>query len=391
MRSKVLLPCVVASMAAALFAQNVTVPAVMNGVEGGGGTNVPFGSNLSCRYQCIYDAGELPWTGPRVLTAIDLRADFGTGAAIPAKGYLEVSVLMSTTAKDSVTASPTFEDNYGADATWVVQNQVMQLPAQPMLPDPPGGPRPANIPFVFSAPWAYGFTPVVQGQPAPDSLLVEIWIHFQPAGSYRIDNTSNCSAATAAFGNAGPACAQPGSPPVELTGAGTMLAGSSYSWHVEYAAPSVPFLVLLNLTNQGGLFGNPAWPLPYPMFDPANPNQQSPALLPLVWPAPDCWLNVSPAVSLGGVTDPAGLGTATGIVPPGTQFVGTTFYAQAIVLAPTVNPLRFITSRGLATTICGPLGITRIYAFYNPMASPPQPLPQTGSMQHGVGLIFDVQ
>ena len=42
--------------ATGLVAQNITVPAIMAGVEGGGGTNVPFGGSLACRYQCVYDA-----------------------------------------------------------------------------------------------------------------------------------------------------------------------------------------------------------------------------------------------------------------------------------------------------------------------------------------------
>ncbi|MDO8349061.1 MAG: hypothetical protein Q7T30_02410, partial [Planctomycetota bacterium] len=112
----------VAAFVGSLAAQNVTVPAVMNGVEGGGGTSIPFGSNLACRFQCVYDAQELPWTGPRMISGISLRADNGTpttpGAAMPAKGYIDISVLMSTTHVSSATASGTFEDNYGEDWMW---------------------------------------------------------------------------------------------------------------------------------------------------------------------------------------------------------------------------------------------------------------------------------
>ena len=45
-----LIPCI------AVTAQSLTVPSSLAGVEGGSATNVPFGSNLACRYQCIYDA-----------------------------------------------------------------------------------------------------------------------------------------------------------------------------------------------------------------------------------------------------------------------------------------------------------------------------------------------
>jgi hypothetical protein len=125
------------------------------------------------------------------------------------------------------------------------------------------------------------------------------------------------------------------------------------------------------------------------MFDPANPSLPSPALVPLLWPAPDCWLNIDPVILLGGITDTAGLGTITGALPPGRQYVGTAFYSQALVFAPTANPLRFVTSLGRSSTICGPLGVARIYASYNGAATPPAP-PTSGTLQQGVGLVFDV-
>ncbi len=380
---------VAASLAAAAVAQNVTVPGALFGVEGGGSSNIPFGSNQACRYQCVYDAEELPWVGPRVITGILLRADNNTpNTAMPAKGFLEISVLMSTTDRTSVTASALFAENYGTDATWVIQNAIVQLPAQPPLP---AGPRPANIPFVFNVPWAYGLTPAIGSLPAPRGLLVEIWIHSQPSGAYRLDNTSGCIAAQSSFGNAGPACAVPGNPPIALTADASMLAGSWYAWHIANALPSMPFLVTLSSTSATHLLGNPAWPLPYPMFDPANPSLPSPALAALLWPAPDCWLNVDPTLmAIGGITDATGVGSTAALIPPGRSMVGATFHAQAIVLAPTSNPLRFITSLGRASTVCGPLGLARIHAFYNGAALPPPTPPVSGSVATGVGLIFDV-
>lgn len=375
-------------LATVAFAQNVTVPSALAGVEGGSGTNIPFGSNLACRIQCIYDAEELPWVGPRVLTGLLLRADNNTpNTAMPAKGWLDVSVLVSTTDKTAATASANFLENRGTDAMWVIVNQQLQLPAQPAWP---AGPRPANVPFVFNVPWVYGLTPATPTMPAPRSLLVEIHIHSQPSGAYRVDSMSSCVAPQASFGAIGPACAVPGSPAVTLVGGTSMLAGSSYSWTIANAPPGMPFLVSLNTTNTGGLAGNPAWPLPYPMFDPANPSQPSPALLVLGWPAPDCYLNIDPVVALGGLADAAGNGTVSGGVPPGRQLVGQTFHGQAIVLAPTANPLRLVTSLGRSATVCGPLGVARIHAFYNNAATPPPAPPTTGTVQVGVGFVFDV-
>lgn len=360
----------------------------MAGVEGGGGTSIPFGSNLPCRYQVVYDVEELPWSGPRIVTGISLRPDQNTTTgATPAKGFLDVSVLLSTTSRSSTTISPTFADNYGTDATWVMVNQPVQLPAQPAATT---GPRPANIHFAFSVPWAYGLTPVGTSQPAKN-LLVEIWIHSQPSGAYRLDNLSGCTAPTATFGNQDAQCAVPGGVPVVLTADTTMLAGSSYGWHVAGAPANAAFLVALNLTNTGGLFGQPSLPLPYPMFDAANPTLPSPALAPLGWGAAGCWLNIDPIVWLGGLADASGVGTASGLIPPGRASVGVTYYAQAVVLAPTANPLRMITSLGRESTVCGPLGVARNYAFYNPAATPPQAVPTAGTVQYGVGPVIEVQ
>ena len=378
----------VIGIAFGVSAQNVTVPAVLNGVEGGGGTNIPFGSNQACRYQCIYDAEELPWIGPRVITGLLLRADGALGTAIAAKGFLDVSVLMSTTSRNSATASANFAENYGTDVTLVIDHLIMQLPAQPALTT---APRPANIPLVFQVPWAYGLTPATTSLPVPTNLLVEIHIHAQPSGAYRIDNMSGCVAPQSQFGLASPPCAFVPGQPVAISGDTSMLAGSNYTWQVANMPPSMPFLLAVNLSNTGGLLGNPAWPLPYPMFDPANPSQPSAALASLLYPAPGCYLNIDPVVALSGLADQAGLGSVTAPLPAGRQFVGTTYYTQAVVLAPTVNPLRFISSRGHSATICGPLGVARIHAFYNNSTTPPPPPPTSGQVVLGVGMVFDVQ
>jgi len=380
----------VGTLLSAAVAQNVTVPLLLNGVEGGGATSIPFGSNLSCRYQCIYDAEELPWTGPRVITGLLLRADGALNVSIPAKGFLDVSVLVSTTTRNSTTASAVFADNYGVDATWVISNQIMQVPAQPALTNAAQAPRPANIPFVFQLPWAYGLTPSTTTLPAPRNLLVEIHIHAQPAGVYRIDNLSGCTAVQAPFGhNQAPCEFTPGSP-VDVQSDATMLAGFSYSWQVTNMPPSMPFMLALNLTNTGGLLGNPAWPLPYPMFDPANPSQPSAALAAFGYSAPGCYFHIDPVVTLTGQGHTNGSGAITSLLPAGRQFVGLTYHAQAIVLAPTVNALRFITSNGWSSTICGPLGVARVHAFYNPNSTPPTPPPSSGQVGLGVGMVFDV-
>jgi len=381
-----------AAFACSVAAQNVTVPAVMNGVEGGGGTGIPFGSNLACRYQCIYDAQELPWTGPRQLNGISLRADNGTpttpGAAMPAKGWIDISVLLSTTHANSATASGTFADNYGEDATWTISYGRIQLPAQPLAA---AGPRPANIDLMFPTPWFYGLTPARHNQPAPTNLLVEIWIQAQPAGAYRIDNLGGCVAPTTTFGNQGPLCLVPGNAAPTLTTDASMLAGSNFTWTVGNGPANAPFLLAINLTNQGGLFGQAAYPLPYPMFDPTNPALPSPALVSMRWPAPDCWLNIDPVVNLFGVCNSAGVGTILTHLPPGRQFVGTVLFGQGILYSQTANQLQLVTTLGRGSTICGPLGVVRIYSFYNGSGVPVPAPPTGGSVQFGLGMVFEVR
>ncbi|MFO1076840.1 MAG: hypothetical protein U1E73_03840 [Planctomycetota bacterium] len=384
----------------AVAAQNITVPAPLDGVEGGSGSNIPFGSNLACRYQCLYDASVLPWSGPLLISGISIRADNGTplvpGNAIAAKGFLDVSIAMSTTYASAATASATFDDNYGEDVQWVLTHYHIQLPAQPALTTT--GPRPANVDFMFATPWFYGLTPARGNQPAPRNLLVEIWIHAQPTGAYRIDNLGGCIAAQTQFGNQGPACYasnapnQP-TPPLgpTLTPDPSMIAGGPFSWTVANAAPSAPFLLAFNLTAQGGLFGLPQYPLPYPMFDPQNPSQPSPALAAAMWPAPDCWLNIDPAVTLFGVCGTNGIGVITTQLPSGGRYVGTELFAQGLIYSQTANSLNVITTLGRSSTICGPLDTARIHAFYNNTANPPPPPPATGAAQYGQAMVFEVR
>lgn len=379
-------------LTAGLAAQNVTVPSNMDGFEGGGGTGIPFGGSQACRYQCIYDGEELPWTGARVLTGIRIRPDFNNGNAVPAKGFLEISVLMSTTARTAASSSSIFEENYGSDAIWVIEDLVIQLPAQPQLPATPIVPRAANIDLTFEAPWVYGLTPIISGFPEAKNLLIEIWIKSQPSGSYRIDNLSSCTAPWAEFGNVGPACSVPGNSPVALNSGPSMQAGSNYTWDIANGPDTVPFILWLSLENTGGLIGQSAWPLPYPMFDLNDPLEPSFALdlAGLDYGAPDCWFNINSDASLAGITDALGTGQVSLQLPAGREFVGVTIHSQALVLAPTANALFSITSKGRSTTVCGPLGVARIFQFYNGSGTPAPPPPTSGSRSLGVGLVLEV-
>lgn len=387
------LPYIVTALVAALPSQNATVPASMAGVEGGSSSGVPFGSNLACRYQCIFNAIELPWTGPHQIHGISLRADNGTplvvGAAIAAKQYLDVNVVVSTTYATAETASSTFADNYGEDVTMALGYARIALPAQPVTTAP--GPRAANIDLMFPTPWFYGLTPARSGQAPPTNLLIEIQVTSQPSGAYRLDNIGSCLAPTQTFGNQGPACTVPGAAgQPTLRSDLSMQGGSSFSWILENGPANAPYLTAFNLTNQGGLSGNPLLPLPFPLFDPTNPNLPPPGFPALHWSAPDCWLNIDPLVTLFGLCDATGSGVFTATLPAGRQFVGVTMFSQAIVFAQTANPLQIVTSNGHGSSICGPLGVARVYQFYNGTGTPPPALPTAGSVQYGWGLILEV-
>lgn len=374
-----------------LSAQTALVPALLNGVEGGFSSNVPFGSTQACRYQVIVDAQELPWTGPRQINGIALRADNGSpgnpGPGYPAKGFLNVSIWMSTTHATAATASGVFEDNWGEDVQNVLFNHPVQLPAQPAVA---AGPRPADVTFQFTNPWWYGLTPARPNKPAPTSLLIEILVLSQPSGAYPLDNLGGCISPKTAFGNQGPLCADTSLPPPSMSGDVSMSAGGVYNWFVHDLPADAPYIVAFNLTSQGMLFGNPAYTLPYPMFDPQNPSQPSAALTVLQWSAPDCWINIDPRVTVFGLADSNGLGTMPTPLPPGREYVGLEVFAQAFAVSLTANQLQTISTPGMSATVCGPLGVSRIFAFYNGSGVPVPAPPSTGSVQYGLGPVFEV-
>ena len=384
----------IATVAGGLVSQNVTVPAVMNGVEGGSASNIPFGSNLACRYQCIYDAAELPWTGPRQINGISLRADNGTplvaGLLINGKQFLDITVVMSTTTRTSATASANFEENYGEDVMQVLTLARVALPTQPVVGV---GPRAANIDLMFTpTPWFYGLSPVRPNQPPATNLLVEILILSQPSGSYRLDSLGACTAVANDFGTQDQPCTVPG-----ITGQPTlstdlsMQGGSSFTWTVRNVPANEFFVLGLNLTNVGGLFGQAALALPYPMFDPASPSLPPPGLPQLRWSAPGCWFNLDPLVPVSGVTDPLGVGRITSVLPTGREYVGLTLFGQAFVHSLTANQLQIVSTMGRHSAVCGPLGVVRIHQFYNGTGTPTPPPPVAGAVQYGLGLVMEVR
>lgn len=388
------LPCA-ALLAAVVLApatptqNSVTVPATLTAIEGGSGTGVPFGVGQPVRYQCLYDAQELPWTGPRIISTVSIRADNGNPGttSFAAKGFVVMTMALSTSALKAENITTTFDDNHGRDRTRVFTSVPHMLPAQPAQ----AGVRAANIDLVLPVPWIYGMTPVRNNnQPAPDSLVVELQIESQPPGAYRIDNTSNCSATPTTFGTIGPQCAHlPAATPtnpfpsrlptLNVVPGPSLQAGSPYTWTVENAPPNAAVFLSVSLTNQGAFLGQS---LPVPLFDPANPSSPNPPGL--FWSAPDCWVHVAPAATLLGISDTNGNMAVSVGIAAGRAFVGESLFVQALAYSQTANPLQVIASAGAESTVCGPLGIARLYQFGNATA-------QTGQLSRGQGAVLELR
>jgi hypothetical protein len=50
-------------------------------------------------------------------------------------------------------------------------------------------------------------------------------------------------------------------------------------------------------------------------------------------------------------------------LPADRGLVGASVYAQAVGYSQTANPMQIVTSIGQQSTVCGPLGVARIYNF----------------------------
>lgn len=380
------------ALCAPAVAQSLTVPQSMNGVEGAGGSSIPFGTNTPGRLMCIYDPEELPWTGPRVITAIAFRADNpvpGT-TSYAAIQYVTCSLIIGTTSRRAADASTTFDNNFdsiGSDATQVVTNLRLQLPAQPAT----NGVRAANIVIPFTLPFVYGSSPVHGQNPPSAGLIFDLLIVSQPGPAsgqqYRLDGIGSCSSSVQTFGqglnclanrNGGAAGNL-----LDLEPGASMLAGAAYAYTLTGMPPNTPFLVNVSGRLQGTFFGQP---VPFALFDPNNPNLPPPNT-PLLYSAPDCWINLPLAVGLSGASDANGTGVVSINLPPGRNLLGQSLFAQAMVYDQTANPLQVVTSLGKSSTICGPLGVTRIYQSYPLNGTPPT----VGSVAVGACAIIEVQ
>ena len=364
-----LFPALFLAPHAGALAQGLVAPRSMANVEGSTGTSIPFGLDREVRLQCIYDGDELPFSGPRMVQKLLLRADFSTDQGrdqYPVKQFLVLHLAMSTTNVPAWDASATFADNYGTDFSPVIEDARISLPAQPPLP---GGPRPFNIELPFDQPWFYGGTPVRDGGPVPRGLLFDMRVTVQPSGSYRLDVPGSCFSEPTYFGDLGAACVtSPGGNPLGIEAPMSTMSGGSVSYTVREMPPNAPFAVALALTNQGDWLGSP---LPFDLGS-------------YLQGAPGCWIHVPWQAVLLGQADPTGTGIVTFPIPLGRNHVGSSLYAQAICQDLAANPLLHVASRGLRSTVCGPLGISRIFNVGNAWA-------ESGQRSIGVAPVIELR
>ncbi len=364
-----ILPRLVAGLLCAASAAGQIVPAAMDGVEGASASIIPFGLSGPVRYQCIYDGDQLPWNGPRLITEVRFRADWDNGDPTPVKQFLRMDVDLSTTAQLAEAASPAFDANHGSDRTQVANFLQVSLPQQPAMTG--DGPRPATVAIPFPVPWWYGTTPVFGG-PQPTGLVVDLQVTSQPSGIYRLDSPFTCESNITEFGSIDIECQNsqlydPVDPVyVTITSTNDIRAGGSVTWNIDNMIPDTVFAVILSVAQGGEWLGVP---LPAPL----HPTD-----------APGCFVNVRMDMAvLPGFADSNGSGAYSLGIPSDRDLVGTVLYAQAIARDLGANPFGHVTSLGVHSTVCGPLGCARVYSIGNAHAS-------SGNVTFGAASVIEV-
>ncbi|MHC4994751.1 MAG: hypothetical protein ACYTGQ_06805 [Planctomycetota bacterium] len=154
------------ALAAAMPAQAssmLVVPGGLENVEGNTGNSWPFHSNMSMRYQQVYDASEFTGLeGPHEITQIMFRPDATNGEAFSST-IDNLQITLSTTTANSSSLSSTLADNVGADAQSVFSGSLTFSSSNT---GPEEGPRDFDIVINLAAPFVYN--------PANGALLMDI-------------------------------------------------------------------------------------------------------------------------------------------------------------------------------------------------------------------------
>ncbi len=357
------------AIGAAVFCGSLTaqviVPRTMATREGGSSTAIPFGLSQPARVLCLYDAEELPWTGPTLISGIDLRADndVPSTTSFAQKQYIAMHVRLSTAARRSDVASATFDDNHGIDATFVLTNSRLSLPAQPPSAT---APRPCNVSIPIT-PFFFDLSPIRGPRPPPPGLAIEFRVVLQPVGDYRLDSPLQCASTISSFGSLGPLCRTGRGLPLTITPNSSVKAGDRVTYTVDNMLRDTIFVVSIGSLAGVGQFGG--FPLPISMA----PLQ-----------APDCYVNTDWLLLTPGLGDQNGRGQVSYTIPPGRQLVGRSIHAQALCRDLIANPFLHVTSLGVSASICGPLGMARISALGDEQAV-------TGAVSYGAGYVIQLQ
>lgn len=376
--------------------QAQTVPSSLEGVEGGSATIFPFGFDTPIRLMCIYNADQLPFSDPTLIRGVRLRADGqinpGSAVAMEQKGFITMDVWMSTSSVRAEDASEDFDDNHGNDVARVVNFSRIVLPQQEGLADPSQRPRGFDIDIPFEVQvtgeqtnWHYKKTPWRRRGEKFESLVLDFRILSQPGGVYYMDSPFFCVSQAEDFGL--PGCPTGSGATVELTSdsadpqvaGANVQAGSSVTYRLSNLPPNAPFVVFAGLSDQGQFAGRPL-----PVHLGGDPTSSDPlAQPPFFFPAQNCHITVSPALTAGGAADADGNATTSLTLPSDLRLVGEQIHAQAVVVDITANLLGVVTSNSSRVQVCGPLGIAWVHQLGDPQA-------ETGNYAFGTSLVVEV-
>lgn len=321
-----LLPLVLGQIATAQTGAGLVLPKSMQGVEGSGSTNVPFGRSVAMRAQFVYDHSLIPTA--RLLKKVSFRPDQAFGGA-GKRVYLHLHV--GTMAGDVTKLSSTFKANYGRDYTDVFTHKYISLPARTSFPK--GEEFPIPVPFDRS--FAY--------DPKLGSLLMDYQVRQQPQGAYLMDSTYTCVSPLEAYGPAG--CGPLG---------GVSLKLESLTKNIVWNN-----LLVMRVSNA------PANALTMLFFGAQGSGNWAGITLPWhadVIGAPGCYLSTSILHAPRRSSDALGRADFGWVVPPIIRIYKTDIYVQAIAANPIANPLGVVTSRGARLRFCGFEPVGRVFA-----------------------------
>jgi hypothetical protein len=348
-------------------AQAPIAPKSFATVEGLSGSSLPFGTNQPVRFQCIYDNEDLPFSGPVLVRGVGIRAnhDHDPNLAFAQKEFFYLHVLVSTTSLKAVETTTEFSRNHGRDLQQVLTGGRISLPPQPAQPV---GPRPCNVRLPFQTPVFFDLTPYRLPGQRPSSFVLDLLVEISPnTQAYDVDTPFLCSSQIVPFGVIGPQCVTSrGTPRRHLTIASSdsVKAGGSITFTVGEMPDQALFGVMIGTTDTGTWRG-----LTLPVD-----------LTPLG--AAGCYVLTDWIHTAVAVGDSTGQGRASFSIPSGREFVGGRLYAQAICRDLSSNPLFYVTSLGVRTTVCGPVGVARIFALGDHAA-------RYGQRTYGSGLIVE--